>query len=98
MTVDRGSPDPKTPKSHAQVERCHRTVEESWVDDHEDRLCTDRALFNPKRIDWLVFDNAHAPPSTRTENPGYPSASTHPSAPRGGRLQRLASGWGVRLS
>ena len=38
--------------------RFHRTIQESFVDDHDDLLFTDLALFNRKLADWLVFYNA----------------------------------------
>jgi transposase InsO family protein len=52
---------PKTPKMNAHVERFTRTIQESFVDDHEDLLFTDLALFNRKLADWLVFSNAQRP-------------------------------------
>jgi transposase InsO family protein len=35
-----------------------RTIQESFVDYHEELLFTDLALFNRKLADWLVFYNA----------------------------------------
>jgi transposase InsO family protein len=52
---------PKTPKMNAHVERFNRTIQESFVDYHEDLLFTDLALFNRKLADWLVFYNAQRP-------------------------------------
>jgi transposase InsO family protein len=52
---------PKTPKRNAHVERFHRTVQESFVDDHEDLLCTDLDAFNQQLANWLVFYNAERP-------------------------------------
>jgi len=52
---------PKTPKMNAHAERFHRTIQESFVDDHEDLLFTDLALFNRKLADWLVFYNTERP-------------------------------------
>jgi transposase InsO family protein len=37
---------PKTPKMNAHVERFNRTLQESFVDYHEELLFTDLALFN----------------------------------------------------
>ena len=59
--IGRGDPDPKTPKRNAPAERFNRTFQESFVDDPEDLLFTDLARFNPKRADWLVFQNAQRP-------------------------------------
>ncbi|QGU32573.1 integrase core domain-containing protein [Thermochromatium tepidum] len=53
--------DPKTPKMNAHAERFNRTIQESFVDDHEDLLYTDLALFNRKLADWRVFYNAQRP-------------------------------------
>ncbi|MEJ5210356.1 MAG: integrase core domain-containing protein, partial [Burkholderiales bacterium] len=52
---------PKTPKMNAHVERFNRTVQESFVDYHEDLLFTDLARFNQKLADWLLFYNTQRP-------------------------------------
>jgi transposase InsO family protein len=52
---------PKTPKMNAHAERFNRTIQESFVDYHEELLFTDLALFNRKIADWLVFYNAERP-------------------------------------
>lgn len=52
---------PKTPKMNAHAERFNRTIQESFVDYHENLLFTDLALFNRKLADWLVFYNAERP-------------------------------------
>jgi len=59
--IGRWYTDPKTPKMNAHAERFNRTIQESFVDDHEDLLFTDLALFNRKLPDWLVFYNAQRP-------------------------------------
>jgi hypothetical protein len=41
--------------------RFNRTIQESFVDYHEELLFTDLALFNRKLADWLVFYNAERP-------------------------------------
>ena len=46
---------------NAHAERFNRTVQESFVDDHEDLLYTDLARFNQKLADWLVFYNSRRP-------------------------------------
>ena len=62
---------PKTPKMNAHAERFHRTIHESFVDDHEELLFNDLALFNRKLADWLVFDNASA--SAPHPRPAFPA-------------------------
>jgi len=62
---------PKTPKMNAHAERFHRTIQESFVDDHEELLFTALALFNRKLADWLVFDNASA--SAPHPRPAFPA-------------------------
>jgi len=52
---------PKSPKMNAHIERFNRTLQESFVDYHEDLLFTDLHLFNQKLADWLVFYNAERP-------------------------------------
>ena len=52
---------PKTPKMNAHCERFNRSIQESFVDYHEDLLFTDLALFNQKMSDWLVFYNTELP-------------------------------------
>jgi transposase InsO family protein len=52
---------PKSPKMNAHAERFNRTLQESFVDYHEDLLFTDLALFNQKLADWLVFYNTQRP-------------------------------------
>jgi len=46
---------------NAHTERFNRTIQESFVDYHEDLLFTDLALFNRKLADWLVVSNAQRP-------------------------------------
>jgi transposase InsO family protein len=52
---------PKTPKMNAHIERFNRTIQESFVDYHEDLLFTDLERFNQKLADWLVFYNTERP-------------------------------------
>jgi Transposase and inactivated derivatives, IS30 family len=66
---------PKTPKMNAHAERFNRTIQESFVNYHEELLFTDLALFNRKLADWLVFYNASAtPPQPR---PAIPAILPH---------------------
>jgi transposase InsO family protein len=46
---------------NAHAERFNRTIQESFVDYHEELLFTDLALFNRKLANWLVFYNAERP-------------------------------------
>jgi len=52
---------PQSPRMNAHAERFNRTVQKSFVDDHEDLLYTDPARFNRKLADWLVFYNSRRP-------------------------------------
>jgi transposase InsO family protein len=52
---------PKSPRMNAHAERFNRTIQESFVDYHEDLLFTDLAAFNQKLAEWLVFYNAVRP-------------------------------------
>jgi hypothetical protein len=49
---------------NAHAERFNRTVQESFVDDHEELLFTDLALFDRKLADGLVFYNDERPHHT----------------------------------
>jgi transposase InsO family protein len=60
---------PKTPKMNAHCERFNRTIQESFVDYHEDLLFTDLALFNEKMSDWLIFYNTQLPHLSTKPNP-----------------------------
>lgn len=60
---------PKTPKMNAHCERFNRSIQESFVDYHEDLLFTDPALFNRKMSDWLVFYNTELPHLSTKPNP-----------------------------
>jgi transposase InsO family protein len=60
---------PKTPKMNAHVERFNRTVQESFVDYHEDLLFTDLDAFNQQLANWLVFYNAERPHHTLGQRP-----------------------------
>ncbi len=64
-----GHPYPETPKMNAHCERFKRSLQESFVDDHEDLLFTDRALFNEKLADWIVFDKTRLPHLSTQPNP-----------------------------
>jgi transposase InsO family protein len=59
--IERWYTCPKTPKMNAHAERFNRTIQESFVDYHEDLLFTDLAVFNRKLADWLVFYNTERP-------------------------------------
>ncbi|HXF08182.1 MAG TPA: integrase core domain-containing protein, partial [Candidatus Acidoferrales bacterium] len=59
--IERWYTYPKSPRMNAHVERFNRTLQASFVDDHEDLLFTDLTLFNPKFADWLIFYNTQRP-------------------------------------
>ncbi len=52
---------PKTPKMNAHCERFNRTIQEEFVDYHEDLLFEDLCLFNDKLADWLLWFNRDRP-------------------------------------
>ena len=52
---------PKSPKMNAHCERFNRTLQESFVDFHEDLLFTDLGAFNRAMADWLVFYHTQRP-------------------------------------
>jgi hypothetical protein len=49
---------------NAWISHFNRTIQESFVDYHEELLFTDLTLFNRKLADWLVFYNAERPHHT----------------------------------
>ena len=52
---------PGTPKMNAVCERFNRTIQEQFVDYHEELLFTDVNLFNELLADWLVKYNSVRP-------------------------------------
>ena len=52
---------PRSPKMNAHCERFNRTIQESFIDYHEDLLFTDLDAFNQELADWLVFYNTERP-------------------------------------
>ncbi len=52
---------PKTPKMNAHCERFNRTIQDEFVDYHEDLLFYDLPAFNEKLADWLVWYNYQRP-------------------------------------
>lgn len=48
---------PRCPKIDTFIERYNRTVQEEFIDCHEDRI-HDKQLFNQKLIDWNIYYNA----------------------------------------
>ncbi len=52
---------PKCPKMNSQAERFNRTIQEKFVDYHEDLLFTDLKAFNEKLFDYLLWFNAERP-------------------------------------
>jgi len=52
---------PSTPKMNAVCERFNRTLQETFVDYHEELLFTDLERFNEQLADWLVKYNSLRP-------------------------------------
>lgn len=52
---------PRTPKMNAHVERFNRTLQEEFVDFHEELLLTDLMAFNDKLFDYLTWYNRDRP-------------------------------------
>ncbi|MFZ5531958.1 MAG: integrase core domain-containing protein [Pseudomonadota bacterium] len=52
-------------------------LQESFVDDHEDLLFTDLALFNQKLADWLIFYNTQRPHFALGQQPPLSSLLQH---------------------
>ncbi len=52
---------PRSPKMNAHAERFNRTLQETFVDYHEDLLFDDLAAFNRKLADWLLAYNTVLP-------------------------------------
>lgn len=48
---------PRSPKMNAYVERFNRTIQEEFIDNHEDLLFYDLNAFNAKLMDYLLFYN-----------------------------------------
>lgn len=52
---------PRSPKMNAHNERFNRTIQEQFIDYHEDLLFTDLDLFNEKMADYLIDYNTIIP-------------------------------------
>ena len=52
---------PRSPKMNAHAERFNRTLQEPFVDYHEDFLFDDLTAFNQKLADWLLAYNTVLP-------------------------------------
>ena len=46
---------------NARCERFNRTLQEEFLDYHEELLCTDLKAFNDKLFDWLLWYNTERP-------------------------------------
>ena len=67
---------------NAHCERFNRTLQESFVDYHEDLLFSDLPLFNQHLADWLVFYNTQLPHlSTKPDPKKSTSLSNLPVPP-----------------
>ena len=52
---------PKCPKMNAHAERFNRTIQEEFIQYHQDLLFTDLNAFNDKLLDWLIWFNETRP-------------------------------------
>lgn len=52
---------PRTPKMNAHCERFNRTIQEEFVDYHEELLFYDLAAFNDRLLHWLTWYNLERP-------------------------------------
>jgi transposase InsO family protein len=52
---------PRTPKMNAHCERFNRTVQEEFLDVHEELLFYDLPQFNLRLLDWLAWFNSERP-------------------------------------
>ena len=52
---------PRTPKMNAHCERFNRTIQDEFVDFHEDLLFGDLDAFNDRLFEWLHWYNAERP-------------------------------------
>ncbi|NWG00201.1 MAG: hypothetical protein HXY19_04600 [Thermoanaerobaculaceae bacterium] len=74
---------------NAHTERFNRTIQASFVDDHEDFR---------KLADWLVVSNAQRPTIPSASNPrSLSSCNINPSAKGTGPIQRLDKGFRARI-
>ena len=48
---------PRSPKMNAYIERFNRTIQEEFIDNHEELLFSDLKAFNVKLMDYLLFYN-----------------------------------------
>jgi len=70
---------PRSPKMNAHNERFNRTIQEQFVDFHEDLLFTDIDLFNHYLADWLIDYNTIIPHhSLNMKNPVQYLIENHP--------------------
>lgn len=68
---------PKCPKMNPQAERFNRTIQEDFVDYHEDLLFTDLVTFNDELFDWLLWFNARRPHHSHGQRPPLTYVAEH---------------------
>ena len=59
--IDHWHTFPRTPKMNAHCERFNRTVQEEFLDAHEELLFYDLPQFNLRLLEWLAWFNAERP-------------------------------------
>ncbi len=68
---------PRTPKMNAHCERFNRTLQEEFVDYHEDLLFSDLPAFNKKLADYLIWYNTVRPHAALSGLAPLPYRLTH---------------------
>jgi hypothetical protein len=94
LLAERGIPlywtYPKSPKMNAHNERFNRTIQDQFIDHHEELLFSDLALFNHHLALWLIDSKPRSPTTPSVSNPQYNGSSIiTPSAIGTGPIQDL---------
>jgi transposase InsO family protein len=82
---------PKTPKMNAHAERFNRTIQESFVDYHEELLFTDLALLPQARRLARLLQRRVSAPTPSASNPRYPSSCNIDPSAKGAELIHLVA-------
>ena len=95
LLAERGIPHywtyPKSPKMNAHNERFNRTIQDQFIDHHEELLFSDLALFNHHLALWLIDSKPRSPTTPSVSNPQYNGSSIiTPSAIGTGPIHALA--------
>ena len=80
----------RAPNRNARAKRFNRTLQEHFVDDHEDWRFDDLAVFNQKLADWLLADKTVLPHHRLSrESSGLFLIQHQPKCQKGGPIQQL---------